>query len=280
MKKKHKTLLIILSAAVALNVILNTFGNALETVHYTLISDKIEQQVRIVFITDLHSCTYGGDDQSEIWEEIHSAQPDIVLFGGDIVDYQGETENTLQFMKRVGEEYPCAYSAGNHEEMRKDTNTVFADIAALGIPVLHGDYKDLTVKEQTIRIFGIIDACNHPDQLEQCCRSLDADKYGILLAHQPEQLDDIIAASENEKAHFDLVLSGHAHGGQWQIPHLLDQGLFAPDQGLFPAFTNGQRENSGTVQIVSRGLAKPLRMILIPRIFNRPELSIIDILPG
>ncbi|MBQ4225962.1 MAG: phosphoesterase, partial [Oscillospiraceae bacterium] len=78
---------------------------------------------------------------------------------------------------------------------------------------------------------------------------------------------------------YDLILSGHAHGGQWRIPGLLDQGLFAPDQGLFPEFTCGQREKNGTVQIVSRGLAKTLRMALIPRIFNRPELSVIDIIP-
>ena len=61
---------------------------------------------------------------------------------------------------------------------------------------------------------------------------------------------------------------------------LLEQGLYAPDQGIFPDFTNGERSYGGTVQIVSRGLAKPPRMIFIPRIFNRPELSVIDIVPA
>lgn len=53
----------------------------------------------------------------------------------------------------------------------------------------------------------------------------------------------------------------------------------APDQGVFPEYTGGQREESGTVQIVSRGLAKPLRMFLIPRFFNCPELTVIEISP-
>ena len=76
---------------------------------------------------------------------------------------------------------------------------------------------------------------------------------------------------------FDLVLSGHAHGGQWRLPKLLDQGLYAPDQGIFPKYTSGQYSYDSTTHIISRGLARPVRMIFIPRIFNRPELSVIKI---
>ena len=89
-----------------------------------------------------------------------------------------------------------------------------------------------------------------------------------------------LAESAGLEKHFDLVLSGHAHGGQWIVPELLPQGVYAPDQGIFPAFTNGQRESGDTTQIVSRGLAKPPRMLLFPRICNRPELSVIDIVPA
>ena len=76
---------------------------------------------------------------------------------------------------------------------------------------------------------------------------------------------------------FDLILSGHAHGGQWRLPKILDQGLYAPEQGIFPKYTTGMYQYGDTVHIISRGLARPMRMIFIPRIFNRPELSIIDI---
>ena len=280
MKKKTKKRLILLSAAVLLNIVLNTFGNALQTLHYTLISGKITTPVRIVFISDLHNCTYGGKEQSEILDEIRTAAPDIVLFGGDVIDFQGNTENAHQLMKLTKESYPCAYASGNHEALRKDTDTFYAETEALGIPVLHGTYTDFTVNGQNLRICGIMDAIDHPEQLEQCCDALHTDQYTVLLAHQPEQLDVILEECVHKNAHFDLILSGHAHGGQWRIPDLLEQGLYAPDQGLFPEFTNGQREFGGTFQIVSRGLAKPLRMILIPRIFNRPELSVIEILPA
>ncbi|MDE6796877.1 MAG: phosphoesterase, partial [Ruminococcus sp.] len=94
--------------------------------------------------------------------------------------------------------------------------------------------------------------------------------YNILLLHQPEQFPQF-----TEK--FDLILSGHAHGGQWRFPVILEQGLYAPNQGLFPDYTNGQYEYADCTHIISRGLARPLRMIFIPRIFNRPEISVIDI---
>ena len=278
--KKRKIITIVLFAAVLLNIVMNLFGNALQTEHYTLTTDKLTRPVRLVFISDLHNCTYGGKDQSQLLDVIREESPDIVLFGGDVVDdYWESTENALRLMKAVQEEYPCAYASGNHEVRRKDTEEFYASVASLGIPVLHGEYTDITVNGQTLRISGLINAYNYPQQLTGCLAAPDGEKYSILLSHHPEQFDYILSESEGQQHRFDLILSGHAHGGQWRIPGLLDQGLFAPDQGLFPEFTCGQRERDGTVQIVSRGLAKPLRMALIPRIFNRPELSVIDIIP-
>ncbi len=278
-KKKTKIKLIIFSAAILLLAMMIVFGNRLQIERYQLISDKVTEPVRIVFLSDLHNCTYGGADQSEIWEAIQAEQPDIVLFGGDVIDFQGGTTHALHLMEMIQEAYPCAYAAGNHEVIRKDTEAFYAEAAALGIPVLHGNYIDLTVNGQDLRLSGIIHVYENPDQLEACCQSFEEDRYNILLAHQPEQFEEIITESETHNADIDLVLSGHAHGGQWRIPRLLDQGLYAPDQGILPKYTAGQREHGNTVQITSRGLAKPLRMILIPRIFNRPELSVVEILP-
>lgn len=287
MKRKTKIFLAVLSAAVLLNIILNALGNAMTTEHYTVTSEKLTAPVRIVFLTDLHNCTYGGADQSDILAAIRREQPDIVLFGGDMIDMSGDmidmmggTDNALTLMKAVRSEYPCAYAAGNHEVVRKDTKQFFSAVSSLGIPVLQGAYTDIEVKSQQIRVAGIIDVHNSPDLFTDCCKSADPEKYNILLMHQPEQLDEVITECAAHQTRFDLVLSGHAHGGQWRIPGLADQGLYAPDQGIFPEFTGGQRERGGMVQIVSRGLAKPLRMVLIPRIFNRPEISSAEILPA
>ncbi len=278
-KKKTKIKLVIYSAIIIILVLMIVLGNRLQIERYQVISDKVSEPVRIVFLSDLHNCTYGGADQSGIWNIIAAEQPDLVLFGGDVIDFQGGTKHALHLMEMVQEAYPCAYAAGNHEVLHENTEAFYAEVAALGIPILHGDFIDLTVNGQDLRIGGVIHVYENPAQLTACCQSFGEDRYNILLAHQPEQFDEIIAECDTHNTDVDLVLSGHAHGGQWRIPKLLDQGLYAPDQGILPEYTAGQREHDGTVQITSRGLAKPLRMIFIPRIFNRPEVAVVEILP-
>ena len=279
-QKKLKQILFVSAALILLNIIMNLCGNILKIEHYSLTSDKLTEPVRIVFISDLHDCTYGGDSESGLFARIQAEQPDLVLFGGDVIDYKGGTSHSLKLMQLVKDAYPCAYTSGNHEVMRKDTEAFYEAVAALGIPVLHGTCMDVSVRQQKIRLCGVIHAIENENQLKTCCQSADSDNYTILLIHQPEQLDDVTAECAADQTSFDLVLSGHAHGGQWRVPGLLEQGLYAPDQGIFPEFTGGQRTSGKTIQIVSRGLAKPLRMFLFPRIFNRPELSVIDINPA
>ena len=70
------------------------------------------------------------------------------------------------------------------------------------------------------------------------------------------------------------MLCGHAHGGQWRLPGLIN-GIYAPNQGFLPKYAGGQYQENDTTMIVSRGLAR--ESTRIPRIFNRPELVIIDL---
>ncbi|MBR4319366.1 MAG: metallophosphoesterase, partial [Oscillospiraceae bacterium] len=92
--------------------------------------------------------------------------------------------------------------------------------------------------------------------------------YTILLSHRPE----LFPLYEN--CQFDLVLSGHAHGGQWRIPYLLN-GLYAPNQGLFPEYAGGKYQSGQVTMLVSRGLAR--ESTKLPRFYNRPELVVIDL---
>lgn len=278
--RKYKKLFIFLAAALVLNIIMNFFGNRLAVEYYTMQSDTLAEPLRIVFVSDLHNCTYGGKENAGLWEKIQEQSPDIVLFGGDVIDMSGGTDKALHLMQTAAAQYPCAYSPGNHEFMRDDYEAFFAD-AELHLPVLMGNSCDIQANGQTIRICGVVDAVGYHRQLTQSCESLTGEEdFSLLLLHQPEQLETVTAESAGLEKHFDLVLSGHAHGGQWIVPGILPQGVYAPDQGIFPAFTNGQRESGDTTQIVSRGLAKPPRMLLFPRICNRPELSVIDIVPA
>lgn len=106
-------------------------------------------------------------------------------------------------------------------------------------------------------------------QLEACGKAAAENEraYRILLCHRPERTD---AYAESG---FELVLCGHAHGGQVRVPYLVN-GLYAPNQGLFPKYAGGcyQLENDVSM-IVSRGLCRNE----LPRIFNPPELVIVEL---
>ncbi len=284
---------IITACVITAVLILSVFGFTMKTVNYSLSSDKIDGGLTIVFISDLHNCFYGGDDQSGLWDEIEKASPDLVLFGGDVIDEYGGTENALTIMEMAAEKYPCCYTPGNHEQWRDDLAQFKSDVRALGIRVLEGECAKYTIGGNKVAVYGILDSIAYGSkatQLEECIAQADVDCYNILLAHQPEQIDACLGLdgtevyesggnpdSAIEGAPFDLILSGHAHGGQWRIPFVLEQGILAPNQGLFPPYTNGIYDYGDSVHIISRGLARPLRMIVIPRIFNRPEFTVIEV---
>ncbi|MBQ4534512.1 MAG: metallophosphoesterase [Ruminococcus sp.] len=270
MSRKKK--LLIFGIILLILTLLSMWGFTLKTDRYKIKSDKIDKGLKIVFISDLHNCFYGGTDQSKLKDEIENAEPDILIFGGDMVDQWGGTKHAITLMEWSAEKYPCFYTPGNHEYERDDTDDFFKKVEEIGVTVCNGDYSDIEVRGQAVRIYGILEYFDLSSKTFSA--PPDDSVYTILLAHQPEQIDNYHFGDGSD---FDLILSGHAHAGQWRIPGILDQGLYAPDQGLFPEYTHGMYEYDDSVHIISRGLARPLRMIFIPRIFNRPELSVIEI---
>lgn len=253
------------------------FYNKLKIVNYTVESDKIDTPVRIALITDLHSCRY-GDHESELIDAVDSQNPDIILLGGDIFDDKSGNENTVDFLQGINGRYPVYYVTGNHEfwggvDRYNEQMSILED---MGIPRLQGDVLSLDINGNSIGLAGVDDYDGYlvdedlilEDQFVDAYLNLDAQSYNIILAHRPEYIDTYAAHN------YDLALCGHAHGGQWRIPGLLN-GLYAPNQGLFPEYAGGLYVVDNTTMIVSRGLAR--ESTRIPRLYNRPELVIIDL---
>ncbi len=248
----------------------------LKTVVYEVKTEKVNQPVKLVLITDLHSCWYGKEQRTLI-EAVEKQNPDLVLLGGDIFDDNGSYDNAEIVIKHLSEKYPCFYVTGNHEYWSKDIDNILDIVKSYDIPVLEGACSQVEINGQIINICGVDDpdaivytrnAKGMTDQLKAAWEASDSNYYTILLSHRPEYI-------ENYKEYdFDLVLSGHAHGGQWRIPGILN-GLYAPNQGLFPQYAGGRYDYEGQTMIVSRGLAR--ESTLAPRIFNRPELVVIKL---
>ncbi|MBQ9482822.1 MAG: metallophosphoesterase [Ruminiclostridium sp.] len=238
--------------------------------HYTLHSEKVREPIKIAFISDLHNTKYGRD-MSELINSVDHFSPDVVILGGDFFDMTWSESNSLVFATDIRTKYPCYYSLGNHEFKKTgESDNIKTGMFKLGINVLDGKYADIKVKGDTVRIHGI-DGGSYRDQLDACKRSILPDAYNILVNHYPEEFPRMSTLG------FDLILSGHAHGGQWRFPLLLPNGVISPGEGLFPHYTGGLYTENGSQMIVSRGLARCPRDILIPRIFNRPEIVFITI---
>ncbi len=238
---------------------------------YTLPTGKLDAPVRIALVTDFHGCNYGAG-QAGLLDPLREAQPDLVLLGGDIFDDVLPWDNTLELLDLLGAQYPCYYVSGNHEFWSGRAEEMKDALRERGVTVLEGTRAAVEVNGQAISLSGIDD----PDAGEAYGGQLEAaapagEGLSILLAHRPERIGDYLPYG------YDLVLSGHAHGGQWRIPGLLN-GLWAPNAGLFPKYAGGLYTHGGTVHVVSRGLARETTRI--PRLFNRPELVLVDLVPA
>lgn len=270
-RKKRIVFAIIISAIIIL--LLFAINDRLTVRYYEIESNKITDPVRVAFVADLHSCYYGAG-QTELLRSIDEQQPDIILFGGDIVDDKLPYENAVAVLKSLSEKYPCYYVSGNHEYWSGEIDTIKQMIAGYGIHILEGQSETVAINEQSINICGVDDAeigeSNFMQQILNAEGQIDPALFTIFMAHRPEYIDTYLQYD------FNLILSGHAHGGQWRIPGILN-GFLAPNQGFFPKYAGGLYEFSDKTFIVSRGLAK--ESTRIPRIFNPPELVIVDIVP-
>lgn len=287
MKKKTKICLISLSV-VLIVLILPGFYNALKVVHYTLYAENIAQPVRIALVTDLHSCDY-GEGMRDLLDALDAQSPDLVLLGGDIFDDGLPNDNTIAFLKGISGRYPSYYVTGNHEHLSGAEGFArqMAVLKELGVVRLSGAMAAVHINGTRLNICGVDDAHawrskvstleqTTPYYLAQLAEVASKPRNGaftILLAHRPEYLEAYA------QYNFDLVLSGHTHGGIWRIPGILNglyaNGLYGPNRGLFPKLAGGLYKQNDTTMIVSRGLAR--ESTRVPRIYNRPELVIIEL---
>lgn len=275
MRKKHWWILPALAILVILTLIAPDERLILRT--YTVASPKLTAEVRLAVVTDFHS----SDNADDVAAMVASCAPDAVLLVGDLFDDDTQnrpTERTLSLMRQLSAQYPCYYVSGNHEAWTGEMDALYQQTEEAGVTVLRMSSGVLTVRGQRIALCGVPDpyemvfsgAPDTEEQLRQALENVDSADFTVLLAHRPELL------AKYAQFPVDLVVSGHAHGGQVRIPGVLN-GLYAPNQGWFPKLAGGAYTQDGTTLIVSRGLAVRTRL---PRIFNRPEVVLVRCVPA
>lgn len=249
-------------------------NNVITVSEYEIVSEKIPESFDgfvIVHLSDLHNKMF-GENQKRLMRHVKDAAPDLIVITGDLIDSnRPDVETGLLLVEEAMKIAPVYFVTGNHDNYLSDTNTyaLFQGLERLGARVLDDEVAELYVEdeEEYISLLGIDDdTVSYASQCRETISELTPKKsqeeiFTILLAHQPQRLP---VYSEFD---IDLVLSGHAHGGQFRIPFI--GGFVAPDQGFLPKYTKGLYEENGTKMIVSAGLGNS---VIPQRLLNRPEV--------
>ena len=281
MKTKKK--FIVFAAIVAILILLIiwiAYGNTdLEIYKYNVKSEDIPSEFdnfRIVQISDLHNAEF-GENNEKLLLMLKQADADIIAITGDMIDSRNtDIDVAISFAQKAVNIAPVYYVNGNHESrVLGEYEKLKQGLTDAGVNILENSSADITIGDEAITLIGINDPTFRMDIVDDTMEQNiahqlvnvipDNDNYKVLLAHRPEYFD-VYAGN------VDLVLSGHAHGGQFRIPFI--GGLIAPGQGFFPEYYEGSHIKENTEMIVSRGIGNSI----IPfRVNNKPELIVAEL---
>lgn len=239
----------------------------LKTTGYTVKVQGLKSKVRIVQLSDLHGKSFGRNN-ARLIKRVVKADPDFIAVTGDIIHKYTKRNKrvALKLVNGLSKVAPVVFVSGNHEMRALEYRTFRAELSAAGALVL----DDCTADICGLTVVGLNCASQKNDTVGKITpKEIPEGSAKVLLAHKPQFIDKYAEFG------YDLILSGHAHGGQWRIP-FTGIGLYAPGQGKFPKFTSGVHTRGKTKMVISRGLGNsqfPLRL------FNRPEVVIINLEP-
>lgn len=246
-----------------------------EVTDYEILSNKINNDVTIIMIADVHDHHCKVKDQ--IIDRIKQLKPDIILCAGDIIDNESESDkSTIEFLDSLTEIADVYFSLGNHELEYPESKQLIENINNIGIKVLDKEYQDIEVNGNMIRVGGMYDYAFSQETGDIDQETMKSDVYNyltemkqtpsfqLMMAHRP----DSFIFGKAYKWDFDLVVSGHYHGGQVILPYV--GGLYAPELGWFPEVDYGHYKLKDMDMIVTRGISSSDETF--PRFNNPPEI--------
>ena len=243
--------------------------------YYSNLPDSFDG-FRIVVLADVHDTEFGRGNNRLI-SRIHDAKPDIIVISGDLLNAYGNSRPEEKQLERIETLIvslvpiaPVYFVSGNH-----DANIVFGGSEALfevleegGVRILRNDYDRIEFGGEAVIIAGV--NYHGKKSLEKIESELadriydtEGDAFVILLRHRNDNMHFL-----SEHA-FDLILSGHAHGGVIRLP--FTDGLIGPTREWFPTHTSGVYTMDNTNMLVSRGLGNPSS---VPRFLNNPHIAV------
>lgn len=255
-------------------------NNKIDVTEHTVFSDKINESVKIVHLSDLHSKPFNN-----VIKITEALKPDAIMITGDFInDRYKRKDKMFEFGKALLKIAPVFYITGNHERRLECFDELMKELGDMGFTVLLNEVSEAEINGNHISVLGL-------DENQASFEAYSARKKGIfeykdmkpyfdelalyggfkiVLSHFPENFEAVKELNYSQYD-FDIQLSGHAHGGQFILPFI--GPIFSPGQGLFPKYARGTKGERPKL-IISRGLGNsefPLRL------FNHPEINVITL---
>lgn len=224
---------------------------------YTVTSEKLKGDHTFVMLSDFHNVEQAMADALLLVEQV---KPEAILVAGDLVDrHRKEYDLAAPFLSECVKLAPTYFSYGNHE--KKFPKISHEEFVATGAEVFNNSYRKFTFANGDVFAIGGHYPYTEFDWMDEF---ESEDVFKLLICHHPEYYEQGL----KDKA-LDLIVSGHAHGGQIRI---FDQGILAPGQGLFPKCTKGLVDNK---LVVGTGISNTGG--IIPRLGNPTEVVVIHL---
>ena len=256
-------LLIILSLIVLHYVFFCFF----KVTRYEIKSNKIDKDLKVLFLSDLHGFTYGN----RLYNRIKALEPDVILIGGDSVNKTNAKsfDKAKKLICRLPEIAPTYFAFGNHEsklkslsfdedrELKMAFNAFISELNANNVWLMYNeveDIGDLSVMPIELPLEYYckreLKPYNKDEVIGSIIGELSVDKFNIILSHNPNY------AGNYAELNPDLILCGHTHGGLVRIPFV--GAIISPELELFPKYSGGMytvvNGERSTKLIVSKGL--------------------------
>ena len=253
----------------------------------TVASEKIKNPFSFLLLSDLHSDSFGKDNQDLIRTiSTQADRAEFIILAGDMVDDDAESiDSVVSLCQQLRQLRPVYYTPGNSELARADWPDLLDKLEALDIPVLEKTSVSIVVHGNPIVLGGLYDysfALNGNDTVEEDLMDSDtvsfletmknAEGFKLTVSHRPDSF------YFNESGNYwdmDLVVSGHTHGGQVILPG--DIGVWAPDYGWFPEVDSGVYHIEDLTIVVTAGLSSGKEAM--PRWNNPGVIEMVHVIP-
>ena len=240
-----------------------------------------DMDLRMAVVADLHD---HEKSRVAVLRILERAKPDVILVPGDLTESltrepDGRVRPGLRLLSEMTGIAPVFYALGNHEVGACHANVRRAERLGLPSQTVHPAYMEAIQKSGAVLlqndyatfggmvIGGQITGLWNEGRVPDCAWIRDfaaQDGCKLLLCHHPEYYERYLKGYD-----IDLVVSGHAHGGQWRI---FGRGVYAPDQHFFPKYSSGIHDGR---LVISRGTSN--NVPFAPRLFNPCEVVMLRV---